>query len=488
MGSAGRAAAPLLLAAAAALLVAGPAAGDDVLPPSILIEAPGPSTLYNESGGFGHPGRAHVVASVLVSDPDTVPFALNISYTLTPDLSEVAPGEGYNFTRQNAGTATVRATLEFWAPDGIYTLQWTVDDGAGHADSDATAFAVDLTSPRIEFTVPPPSRTPEVWVTIDITDETAGVALEDVQVLFRSQCNESWSPLTPYLTAIGGHVVGEVQVFLCEGANNTLQILAYDRGGLGNSTGLIQLMLDSEAPLFGAHRPASFTTADGPTVELSASVLDEVAGTNLSTVQFQVSKNGGVSWGPWANATVKVFGSYHVASANESFAPGTAAAVRWRAFDVLGNGPGEQVAVHFTVNGPPFLISFEPTEDARFLEGQEITFSARFADPDADHVRTTFYSDIDGFVGELTGRHEVDPSGDSFRRTLSLGTHNLTVVGEDGHGNKVAYTYTLSVVVRPPPDLRPFAAIPFMAAAMVAAAWLAWRRAEEWQREADEEN
>ncbi len=488
--AAGRACLPgpaggVLVLVAVTLLVGAPAGAADIVPPTVDIEAPRDGHLYNVSASGARAGTSKVEAAALVTDEDTPVDQLNVSFALVPDYSLVAQNGSFTVTFTPVGATGLRASVDLWLPDGTYTLTWFATDTGGNTSSAASTFSVDLQPPAMAVAAPPMSRDPDVWVTVDIVDAVAGVEPDDVRVLFRSACSTKWADVTVAFTSLGGHVVGEAPLHLCEGRDNVVQVVAVDRAGHGNSTGVLWLTLDTNPPVFLAYEPASFTTADGPQVAITARVTDGVAGTNFSSVEVQVSPDGGLTWGPWVHPTVRsTAGTGSLAVTNATFPPGASVAVRWRAFDHAGNGPGEQEVVHFNVNGPPFLISFEPQEGFETLEGREITFSARFADPDADTVETSFYSDIDGHLGDLTGLHEVDPLGDWFKRELSLGVHNITVVGQDGHGNRAVYTYQVSVVVRSPPDLRLFAFIPLMGVALAAAAWLAWRRAEDLDEEA----
>lgn len=484
----GAAAALLVALSALALLAAcGPASAADPVPPEVTIRFPLNGTAFNTSAGAPHAGQVSVEASAYVNDSDTPPENVTVSVALTPDFSTVAPGENLTLDTAVLGLHEKRVWTTMWLPEGAYTITFNASDASGPPVLSSAAFFVDFTAPTISVDAPGASSVDTVWVTVDITDATSGVDPDDVEVYYRSDCSSSWLRMTPSLVVLGGHVVGEVELTLCEGADNLVQVVANDRAGHGNSTGAVAITYDAKPPTFDRFSPASFATTDGPNVTVSAAVSDTGSGVNRSTVEVQASADGGVTWGPWTRAALATEGSRLVASFDLQLDPGAHAAIRWRAYDALGNGPGEMVVVHFTVNGPPFLISVEPEEGGQALEGQELTFSARFADPDADVVSTTFYSDIDGTLGTLSGRHEVDPSGDSFRATLSVGVHNLTVVGSDGHGNRVAYTYTFTVSQRPPPDMRPFAAIGLLGVAMAAATWYAWRRAEELDEESDRE-
>lgn len=494
MGARGATAAiPLPAAALLALALALVALGAVALSagastPAVVIELPVDGTIFNQSAQPPRAGQVSVDASAVVTDADTPPEDVAVTLTLSPDYATVQPGENLTLAYETTGLHTQRVSASLWLPEGTYTLTWTAAGTGGNSSSLSTTFVVDLTPPEISVTVPGSSGTPDVWATIDITDALTGVDPEGVEVYFRSACSSQWTRVTPSLSVLGGHTVGEVPLTLCEGTDNLVQVVASDRAGHGNYTGFLAIVFDQTPPTFGAFSPASFGTVDGPSITLSASVSDAATSVNRSSVEYQVSADGGVTWGPWSPAVVQSIGTGLRAVSNTTLGPGTSGAVRWRAFDALGNGPGEQKVIHFTVNGPPFLIAFEPQEGAQALEGQELTFSARFADPEADIVATSFYSDIDGHLGDLSGRHEIDPSGDSFRRELSVGVHNLTIVGDDGHGNRAVYTYTFTVAVRPPPDLRPFAAIGVLALALVGATWYAWREAEELDEESDRQD
>jgi hypothetical protein len=77
-------------------------------------------------------------------------------------------------------------------------------------------------------------------------------------------------------------------------------------------------------------------------------------------------------------------------------------------------------------------------------------------------------SDIDGPLGRADGRPV----------RLSMGTHNLTVSLDDGHGHVVRYLYQVQVIPRPPPDPRPLWFSLILAGLMVWAAYAAYTREE----------
>ena len=146
--------------------------------------------------------------------------------------------------------------------------------------------------------------------------------------------------------------------------------------------------------------------------------------------------------------------------------------MRWRAWDVAGNGPVEAGPFKLQVNIPPMAVIALPVFGASFSSEGPVEMSARgTADPDpADVLTYEWTSDLDGQLGY----------GPTLVRMLSPGWHNITLMVDDGIGGDHVATATIRVrVVEPSHVKEPLPAWLFVLVivlvALGVAAWQ-WRR------------
>jgi len=460
------AAAALLLLAAGAVIV-GCAAAAQAQAPSIEIVFPVPAHILGASLGERYNGSVVVNSLVRVTDIDTPLDNVSLSWSLTPDFPSLA-GQNTVIETNRSNASEIWARIILFVPDGAYTLTWTADDAGGGVTSQAVSFTADSHAPYVSVDLPAVTRVQNLTVYIDIQDPLSDINASTIVVQFRSSCSSSWAVVPMQSTLLPGRVSGVVELHLCAGLSNSLQLSVADRAGNAHYGLVATVTLDQQAPTMNHSFPWPFSILEGNSVNLTAAFADDYSGVDASTVQLQVSKNGGVTYSDWLDPEVRVQGGIAYASYAQTFSPGQAAAVRWRAFDKAGNGPGPMQPIHFQMNGEPFLISYEPVEGKTFLEGQRVPFAASFADPDADFVNAEFYSDIDGYLGSVSGFHNITPVNERFTHVLSLGVHNISIVGDDNHGHRVTYVYQLEILPRPPPDYRFFLLIPMLLALMAA--------------------
>ena len=451
------------LGVALALLAAAPeAAASDTTAPSITDLRPEEGAFVNASA-LGPGGLARPFIHATIAD-DSVPESLNVTAQVlwVADLSTAALLTA-ELSPSRPGALEVGAFAAL--KDGEYRLVVEAVDSAGNPARAEHNFTVDTKAPRLTASAPAVSPDAAATLLVDARDEGSGLALP-LTVSYRSACASTWSPVTLEVTPLPGRAVGQASLALCEGTNNQFSVTARDRAG--NTAQVLQrkIAYDTHAPGFTSFSPGPFERVDDTHPTLEVWVTDNAVGVNRSSVEAQVSTDGGTTWGPWRPATVGSNGSYVRASLRANFTAGATGAVRWRASDLAGNGPSESSSQYFYLNGPPFVVHFEPAEGAQIFENSTVRLVAEFADPDADFVEATVYSDIDGPLGRADGR----------RVQLSPGVHTLTLQGDDGHGHVVTYAYQVEVVSRLPPDLRPLILTLVIAGSMVWAAFAAWTR------------
>ncbi len=459
---------PLLLGVAALGAAAGGRALDTTAP-TIADILPEEGAFVN-AAALGLSGVAHAVVQATITDDVPVGVANVTAHILNAaDGSEVVALE-VNASPGHPGAVEVAGFPAL--NDGEYRLEVEARDGAGNAAREERNFTVDTKAPWIAASAPAISKDRVAVLTIDARDATSGIALP-LQVSYRSACASTWVPEPVDVTLLPGRALAQAALALCEGTNNQYSVAVRDRAG--NVAELIQrkVAYDTQAPGFTSFAPGPFERVDEAQTTLEVWVTDNAVGVNRSSVEAQVSGDGGLTWGAWRKAAVTGNGTYVRGWIKANFTAGATAAVRWRASDLAGNGPAESDDRYFYLNGPPFVVSFEPPEGAQIYENAAVRLSAEFADPDADIVEATVTSDIDGALGRADGR----------RVHLSPGLHTLTLAGDDGHGHLVTYAYQVEVISRLPPDLRPLFFTFVIAGAMVWAAYAAWTREGEGEED-----
>jgi hypothetical protein len=468
----------LLLIAAFGLLLADAVAAQDAEPPTISAFDPAEGALVTRPLEAAD-GRVTFVASARAADLGAGINQSDASWSLEPAYDSVSDFASY-FVLTSLGGPDWLVTLQLTVPDGAYRLTFRVADYDGNTADASVNFTVDASEPTIAVIAPAQTANLTAVVRFDIRDSVSGVDPDSIQVRYRTNCAGVWKNASFQRTALAARVVGEALIPVCAGfyGTNSVQVGAADFAGYMAWSPLWTIIVDAQPPAFVDFDPAAFTTITERTVPIRALVHDNTSGVDTATIFGQVSYNGGITWGNWTAAEVTPGQDIRLEAWASLFVPlpdGAHVGVRWRASDAAGNGPVESQAVFFYVNGPPFLVSVEPAENSVFKQYESVRFTAEFADPDADTVRATYSSDIDGYLG----------TADGSRRSLTVGVHNLTLTADDGHGHAVRYNYTIEVVPRPPADPRPLLVPLIVIASAALAAW--WALSPEARRREDDD-
>lgn len=468
----------LLPFAAFTVLIASAVAAQDTEPPIITAFDPAEGALVTRALNDAD-GRVTFVASARTTDSGSGVNQSDASWSLEPSYESVSDFASY-FVLASLGGPDWLVTLQLTVPDGPYRLTLRVADYDGNGAQASVNFTVDASEPTIAVIAPAQTANLTVVVRFDIRDAVTGVDPDSIQVRYRTNCAGVWKNASFQRTALPARVVGEALVPLCAGfyGTNSVQVGAADFAGYMAWSPLWTIIVDAQPPVFVDFDPAPFVTITERFVPVRALVRDNTSGVDTTAIFAQVTYNGGISWSNWTPANVTPGPATRMEVWASLFVPlpdGAHVGIRWKASDGAGNGPRESDAVFFYVNGPPFLVSVEPVENSVFKQYESVRFDAEFADPDADTVRATYSSDIDGYLG----------TADGSRRSLTVGVHNLTLTADDGHGHAVRYSYTVEVVPRPPPDPRPLLVPIIVVATAALAAW--WALSPEVRRREDDD-
>ena len=109
-------------------------------------------------------------------------------------------------------------------------------------------------------------------------------------------------------------------------------------------------IFDNENVKFSNSKPPLNFESPTNEVEVGITISDMASGVNASTIEYSVSTNAGESWSSWAS----IYGyqnAMHIdVILNLTFPNGTANRIKWRASDIVGNGPKESEAYPIRVN------------------------------------------------------------------------------------------------------------------------------------------
>jgi hypothetical protein len=470
---------PLLLIALAALAVVAvgqAAANPSAAAPTVTIIGPG-AYVGGGSGVAGDPVTVSAIATL--SDLDAANLSWTPEWNLTspsgawptdpPEIALIPPAS------PNA-TAVYRQIL----PEGSYHITLCARESGGNASCASRDFLVDTTPPAGDVFSRMLLNTTQASVRLDVFDSGSGISPAAPLFSYRTACSSSWESAPITESRVPGRIVVEAALTLCSGTNSFQATIA-DAAGNSWSVPPRTIIVDVKPPTFDSFSPNPFETVNGGNVSLLAYLSDDVSGLDPHGAEAQYSTDGGVTYSNWTRASIEITVSSHRwASIMAKLPDGVLGAVRWRATDLAGNLANTTKPIFFRVNGPPFLVHAEPAEGGVFHAYDAIAFRAEFADPDGDDVWVTWTSDISGELGMAVPINSSQfAAPPTVRHALPVGVHNITVFGDDHHGHKTTYTYTIEVVPRPHPDLRPFVAVALIAGAMAAVSWWVLKREDE---------
>jgi hypothetical protein len=192
-----------------------------------------------------------------------------------------------------------------------------------------------------------------VLVGVNITD-IGGGEIDGKSVMRSITTNDGinwndWESI-PGLDSKTSMIVQDV-ITLEEGNGNLVRWQAIDLVGNGPSiSDPYRVLVDTEDIAFSNEWPAAQVVSPERNVEFGITISDTTSGVNASSIEFAVSDDKGNSWGPWVPVT-GFYDSLKVdAYINYTFSNGSDNRIKWRAFDIAGNGPVESPRYLINVN------------------------------------------------------------------------------------------------------------------------------------------
>jgi hypothetical protein len=189
------------------------------------------------------------------------------------------------------------------------------------------------------------------WVNCSISIKDVGFAgVHPLYVKYRVSLNgtdqfSDWTNAYMNWYTIPNGLKVYVSKLFGEGDNNYIQWSASDNFENGpNESAMYRIKVDSSKVTFSdpIPDPSESIWYNTETVEVGITVNDfDGIGVNASTIEYAYTTTGHTGYGEWQNAGKTSNGKIIVVKADITFANGTKNYVKWRATDLLENGPSE---------------------------------------------------------------------------------------------------------------------------------------------------
>jgi hypothetical protein len=255
-------------------------------------------------------------------------------------------------------------------------------------------------------------------------------------------------------------------IYFDDGIDNYIQWKASDKYGNGPvETDYYRINIDTTPVVFSEPYPDPGVNYwyNTEKIEVGISVSDNLgSGVNASSIEYAISTTGVDNFGDWMSANSSIDDEKVTVRMHINFANGTENYLRWRAEDMLGNGPNMSANYHFRVDTtmeisminhpptPPGNIKPETTKDRT----PYITWDAG-TDEDKDELvyfiqigTTKNGSDI------LAWKNHGERLGYQVGKNLDVGTYYIHLKSYDGRdfSEMVIAEMEISLVGNTPPQ------------------------------------
>jgi len=353
-------------------------------------------------------------------------------------LSGEMPGDWVDADTADRQSVTMAAE-GMHIEEGNWSIEWRAWDRVWNGPVTSPVFTIHVDLTIVVFR----DFTPEGWVNntpveVTFTVEDVGGSGVDLGSIEYTYSTEGMFDLTEWASAgLSGtqeDVVVKLTLPFEEGVDNVVVVRASDAVGNSRSSSVYHVFVDLTLPTFLDPVPGEGdVVANATVVECGIYVDDAYSG--VDTVEYRYSI-GTDSWSEWmaASSTLED-GPFWTAGVKRK--EGGPTSIQWRARDRAGTGTTNSDVYVVNLNRPPEIVELVPTSRTDVREGERVTFSVEFLDPEGDDVVILWWLD-----GE-----EVSES-DAFSTGLPLGEHSIRLVLDDGQGNTVEADIEVSSVER----------------------------------------
>jgi hypothetical protein len=192
----------------------------------------------------------------------------------------------------------------------------------------------------------------EVYVGVHIVDHGGGY-VDNKSVMHSVSFNSglNWSNWTRTLAyGLADNISVHDFVIFEDGIDNYIKWCASDSLGNGpTESEPYRVLVDTYPLFFNDPVPNSTAVSAFESVSVGITTLDNTSGVNLSSLKYSYSINSGITWSSWLtlvdveNVTIISDTNRNAVKVlfNQTFPNGTGNRIRWRGYDIAGNGPTE---------------------------------------------------------------------------------------------------------------------------------------------------
>jgi hypothetical protein len=211
----------------------------------------------------------------------------------------------------------------------------------------------------------------DVLVAVNITDIGGGV-VNGSSIMHSISTNNGTTWLdwesVPGIVSDTNLIVQDVISF-GEGSDNLIKWRAFDSVDNGPTISEpSRVLVDTDDITFSNEWPAPQVASPEQNVEFGISISDATSGVNASTIEFVVSTDKGNTWTKWMPVIGIENGKKVDITINYTFENGSNNRIKWRAYDIAGNGPTESQRYLINVdatfgNTIPSALLISPPKD-----------------------------------------------------------------------------------------------------------------------------
>jgi hypothetical protein len=257
-------------------------------------------------------------------------------------------------------------------PDGIW--YWKVRTKDNDVDwglfSELFMFKIDTTFPTSKIINP---KNDTYYGTLDMIYGTAfeqpnGTGLDKVEIQIEdmeqnmywngSNFGQSENWLIPNGIETWSYDTSNID--WTSGSNYSIRSRAFDLVGNIEFPPQIKIFtFDNEGVIFSGPIPTMDNISTTEFVQVGITIHDNTSMVNASTIRYSISTNEGNYWGPWKSIDYGGLenGKSVDVKLNLTFPNGTDNRIRWRAYDIVGNGPNysDEYVINVNIPTPPII-------------------------------------------------------------------------------------------------------------------------------------
>jgi hypothetical protein len=293
---------------------------------------------------------------------------------------QVLISDNIDFNFENYDTGQLNFSEETWdfpngtgymvIPDG--TWYWKIrckdSDGDWGPYSTPFKFTIDTEIPYSEIIIP---KNNTYYKTFEIIYGTAleppgGTGLEKVEIQIEDVAKHKFwdgsgfSPLESWLIPDGKEIwsYDTRKIEWTSGTSYRIRSRAVDIAGNIESPAQTKVFtFDDEGVLFSDPVPVSDHVSSIENVHVGINISDNTSGVNASTIKYSTSTNAGNYWSSWKSVDRYNNNKSIDVKLNLTFPNGTGNRIRWRAYDIAGNGPtySDDYVINVNIPKPPII-------------------------------------------------------------------------------------------------------------------------------------